>query len=320
MSFYYLPALLVTLYSVPQLPQLMNLRQAAKAPEKIDNTAFIIYNKLYSLQKMTVWYLDKEYFGSSQHKNAKGDCWILEPAMNYPEYHYVEQCNDKELKLQMSESSEGWSKPYITRENQNPAQLWKFKREGNFFRITNKQFPTWKLGKTGNDDGDMVVFNGAEADDQLWELEPRFSTSLDCKVLWGYDNREGSTPITEQLHVTKGFEKSSSSESSSDYSMSESIEASMGLAMGPYSAKASGDFKQDFHSAMSSSSSSYGSNESTVSYTAPAHHDYKVIQCGSSISDEIGTNSLKFWGKPMILERTDKIDVNKLDEVYFADN
>ena len=58
----------------------------------------------------------------------------------------------------------------MTSSNRDSSMLWRLERVGNFFRISNKKYPGWKLGKTGNGDEDLVVFRGTDADDQLWDL------------------------------------------------------------------------------------------------------------------------------------------------------
>ena len=61
------------------------------------------------------------------------------------------------------------------------------------------------MAKFGSGNGDWGTYAGADYDDQLWKLTPRFKSSGDVDVVWSFDNRAGSQDLTKEITITTGF-------------------------------------------------------------------------------------------------------------------
>ncbi len=60
-------------------------------------------------------------------------------------------------------------------------QLWSFAKsidnpefDNDYYRIYNHDYPTHKMAKWGKDNGAWGTYGGAEGNDQLWRLVPRY--------------------------------------------------------------------------------------------------------------------------------------------------
>ena len=73
-------------------PSLMNLATNLKP---YDDQTFLIYNKKYSNQRLTIRYDKGAYMLETTENSRKSDpeCWYMRPEPNKPGYHYIENCH-----------------------------------------------------------------------------------------------------------------------------------------------------------------------------------------------------------------------------------
>ena len=138
------------------------------------------------------------------------------------------------------------------------------------------KYPDSRLTKFGKDDGNWGTYDGADYDDQIWKLTPRFKAEVKDVILWSCDNREGSQDFSEEITVTTGLKLTSSSTVSTKFGLEQSLQAS--VSYGIASAEVQTKISFQLETSLSHTEEKNWSRQSKVNFTAPKGKNYRVKQ------------------------------------------
>jgi len=180
-------------------------------------------------------------------------------------------------------------------------QLWKLKKKGKGFILSNKAHPEARLTKSQPANDYVGVVAGTHGDlDQVWSIIPRYEANYVKTVIWSTDNRKGTNDFSETVKVSKGLKLMSSSSLSTKVGLETSIEKSIGKA--GIGGKASAKLTTEISTSMESSTEETWTEEREVTFTAPAGKQYRVWQEQLSLDSDVKSDNIRFYGEYTIEE------------------
>ena len=214
------------------LQMLTNLLLLMKTGESLtlDNNQFLIYNKVYHNARLAQWGKGKRDVGTYGFTLYPDQLWTLEPHPTQEGCYYI--VNEVHSQHRIANSKHKfivYSGPHYD------DQLFKFVPSGDndgFYYIYSCFYTNDRITKYGIKDRQLSMYDGPmHQDQQLWRLVPRFKATFFTDEIYHYDNRLESEPVTIEVPVTSGIQKSSTSKVLNKTTFKQSIAASFNEAI-----------------------------------------------------------------------------------------
>ena len=270
----------------------------------LDNNQFLIYNKVYHKARLTQF--DTGYFdvGTYEHELNPDQLWTLEPHPNKEGCYYI--INERYPQWRIANSKHKFvvfNGPYYE------DQLFRFVPSGKndgFYYITNCLHTNDRIAKYGVANDKVSMFGGRKYPDQLWKLVPRFKASFYTNLVFQFDNRQGSSPITKTVSITTGIRKSTTSTVSNKVSYKQSIESSMSAAfkMFNFGATSTMEFSTELEKTFSETYEENWSKTDEIKFVIPAGKNYRVMQHAVDFESPLSIDSCTLLTKIKIFEST----------------
>ena len=183
----------------------------------------------------------------------------------------------------------------------NDDQLWSFEPVGKYYKIRSCKYTNRVFSKWGSWDSSFGTHRDINAEDQLWDLKPRFEAKAVQTNIWAVDNRGGSKPFTETREVTQGLKLTQSStistkvnlEASLGFTIPIQMPINVGLAM-----------KGEITKSLTRGSEKTWNTKSTITFTAPAGKNYRVTQFVVTFKSEIPGDEIALYTSYKVEETT----------------
>lgn len=149
-----------------------------------NNNTYIIYNKKYDHAKIALPL--KEDVCTYEPQVCADQFWMLEESESHSGYYYIKNADRMPFRLAQL-NDHGDLTCYDGQYNDD--QLWRFEQDGDYYRIYNYKYSSYKIAKPGKKGSDFCGYDGPNYEDQLWKLVPRYEVRRRELEIWSIDNR-----------------------------------------------------------------------------------------------------------------------------------
>ena len=228
--------------------------------------------------------------------------WTLEPHPNKEGCYYI--INEKYPQWRIADSKH---KFVVFGGSYYDDQLFRFVPSGRndgYYYIYSCFHTNDRIAKYGVGDYKVSMYGGRKYPDQLWKLVPRFKASFYTNLVFQFDNRQGSTPITKNVTITTGIRKSTTSTVTNKVSYKQSIESSMSAAfkMFNFGATSTMEFSTELEKIFSETHEENWSKKKEIKFIIPPGKNYKVMQHAVDLESPLSIDSCTLLTKIKIFE------------------
>lgn len=262
----------------------------------LNGNTFFITNKAYPHANLVVFSNNK--LRTYEEGIYSDQLWELKEHPDKKGFYYVENVLRKGYRL--AKWGAGNRAMGVFKGHKYNDQLWKFVKEGNYYRIYNHSYSNAKLTKFGKKNHDLGTYEGWNYDDQLWKLTPRFQAELKRTTKWQLDNLQGSYPVSNKVTITEGLVHRSSSSFSTTNGLTLALEASVGFE--DFSSSVKTEFSMLIARTTTTGSEKSWSKTVEITFTAPAHKFYRVSQLSMDFDSPYDRDDCTIYGSYKIEE------------------
>jgi len=169
--------------------------------------------------------------------------------------------------------------------------LWRIVKSPNqgTYYITNYKYPKRCLTQFSLSDWGWTEFGDHPHE---WCLTPRYVAKFNWTVVWQKDNREGSKDFSETTETTTGVTLTNSTTLTTEQNLTQSLTAAVnaGIATEGASIGASLEVQETVNDTITKmvtgTDTTTWSEKDTITYTAPAYKDYRVLAVRAMFSSD----------------------------------
>ena len=158
----------------------------ATTSDIINMNSYFIINKEYPMARIAQSTANDGDVFTYENQIYPDQLWQLRESDTVPGYYYIANVVHTPYRLAKYDDSD--SVIVYSGQYQND-QLWKFDKEGDYYRIFNYAYSSAKLAKWGKGDRDFGSYAGPNCNNQLWKLEPRYRAQGAEKLVWDTTNK-----------------------------------------------------------------------------------------------------------------------------------
>ncbi|XP_057295508.1 uncharacterized protein LOC130623973 [Hydractinia symbiolongicarpus] len=240
------------------------------------NQTYFIFNKRFNGRINISDNVERLYLTQRRVWEAT-DLWFLEAEPKHPGFFYLKSLHEG---YRITKGGRGDDVLSSFRGNYFDDQLWRFQKEGEYYRLFNFYYPDAQLAQPDDDTTHVHAFSHGSDENRLWKFVPRYVASIETRVLWSCDNRKGSEAFQQTIEITKGIKMLNCSSIRAPENVRKSLKIALMKELGKLG-KSGSEMEKEFTSEINNStlkSEEQDRQRNSVTLSAPAGKKYQVIQ------------------------------------------
>jgi hypothetical protein len=227
-----------------------------------------------------------------------------------PGWYYIYNAAEDQKDWRLAKWSAGNTDTGVYEGDYYDDQLWSFTNVtmtnttmGEYYQINNFLYPQCFMSKWGEEDSDWGTVTGADVDNQqLWALVPRYEATVQDRIIFQADNRNGTLDFTETVTITTGLQLTTKNTISTTVGLSESLTDSI-----PGIYKCSMQLKAQVDQSLSKGEQADWSITTQMNFTAPAGFMYRVVQRMVPFKSRLIADNMNLYSDYYIQQSAEKL-------------
>jgi hypothetical protein len=181
----------------------------------IGNRTYFIESRAYPHARVAQWGTDNgNDCGTYEIEVYSNQLWLMKESPTKPGWYYIYNADEDQKDWRLAKWSAGNTDTGVYEGDYYDDQLWSFTNVtmtnttmGEYYQINNFLYPQCFMSKWGEEDSDWGTVTGADVDNQqLWALVPRYEATVQDRIIFQADNRNGTLDFTETVTITTGLQ------------------------------------------------------------------------------------------------------------------